>query len=70
MTPEKEIMVSSDTPVGSDDVKDSINKSNKKEIADSYLDDTKDEVGVVSDSQTSEQEQTTEIRKRSKSKKT
>lgn len=53
MTPEKEI----DTPVGSDDVKESINDCNKEVIGDSILDETKEEVGVVSDDL--EQEQTT-----------
>ena len=53
MTPEKVI----DTPVGSDDVKESINDCNKDVIGDSILDETKGEVGVVSDNL--EQEQTT-----------
>lgn len=53
--PEKEITVSSDTPVGSNDVKESINDSNKEEIGDANLE---EEVGAVSDSQNSEQEQT------------
>lgn len=58
MTPEKEIIVSSDTPVGSDDVKESISDSNKEEIGDANLDDTQEEVGVTSDSPNSEKEQT------------
>ncbi|GFH59322.1 predicted protein [Chaetoceros tenuissimus] len=56
MTPEK--VVSSETSVGSDDVKESMNDSNKEEIGDANLDDTEEEVGVASGSQNSEQEQT------------